>query len=35
MHDLYPSRTAPGAALLRSQNALWTNGGQLYAPPVR
>ncbi|WP_158625967.1 transporter substrate-binding domain-containing protein [Arsenicitalea aurantiaca] len=24
-----------GAAVLRGQNALWTNGGQLYAPPVR
>jgi general L-amino acid transport system substrate-binding protein len=24
-----------GAALLRGQNGLWSNGGQLYAPPVR
>lgn len=24
-----------GAAMLRGQNALWTNGGLLYAPPIR
>jgi len=35
--ELYDRHFGPqtGAALLRSQNALWTNGGQLYAPPVR
>ena len=25
---------ASGAAVVRGQNALWTNGGLLYAPPV-
>lgn len=35
--ELYDRHFGPqtGAALLRAQNALWTNGGQLYAPPVR
>jgi general L-amino acid transport system substrate-binding protein len=23
-----------GAAVVRGQNALWTNGGLLYAPPI-
>lgn len=27
--------TATGAPLLRGQNALWTNGGLLYAPPIK
>ncbi|UJW85940.1 amino acid ABC transporter substrate-binding protein [Devosia sp. SL43] len=35
--ELYDRHFGPqtGAALLRGQNALWTNGGLLYAPPVR
>ncbi|WP_200950231.1 amino acid ABC transporter substrate-binding protein [Devosia sp. Root635] len=35
--ELYDRHFGPqtGAALLRGQNGLWTNGGQLYAPPVR
>lgn len=35
--ELYDRHFGPqtGAALLRGQNALWTNGGVLYAPPVR
>jgi general L-amino acid transport system substrate-binding protein len=35
--ELYDSNFGPqtGAALLRGQNALWGNGGLLYAPPVR
>ena len=27
--------SAQGAAMLRGQNALWSNGGLLYAPPIR
>lgn len=35
--ELYDRHFGPqtGAALLRGQNALWGNGGLLYAPPVR
>jgi len=35
--ELYDRHFGPqtGAALLRGQNALWSNGGLLYAPPVR
>jgi len=35
--ELYDRHFGPqtGAALLRGQNSLWTNGGLLYAPPVR
>lgn len=35
--ELYDRHFGPqtGAALLRGQNALWRNGGLLYAPPVR
>ena len=35
--ELYDRHFGPqtGAALLRGQNALWANGGLLYAPPVR
>ena len=35
--ELYDRNFGPqtGAALLRGQNALWSNGGLLYAPPVR
>ena len=35
--EIYDRHFGPstGAALLRGQNALWTNGGLLYAPPVR
>ena len=35
--EMYDRHFGPqtGAALLRGQNALWANGGQLYAPPVR
>lgn len=35
--EVYDRHFGPqtGAALLRGQNALWTNGGLLYAPPVR
>lgn len=35
--ELYDRNFGPqtGAALLRGQNALWSNGGQMYAPPVR
>jgi general L-amino acid transport system substrate-binding protein len=35
--ELYDRHFGPqtGAALLRGQNALWTNGGLLYAPSVR
>ncbi|WP_354061947.1 amino acid ABC transporter substrate-binding protein [Devosia sp. 2618] len=35
--ELYDRHFGPqtGAALLRGQNSLWTNGGRLYAPPVR
>ncbi|WP_164854768.1 amino acid ABC transporter substrate-binding protein [Devosia sp. 1566] len=34
--ELYDRHFGPqtGAALLRGQNALWSNGGLLYAPPV-
>lgn len=35
--ELYDRHFGPqtGAAMLRGQNALWTNGGLLYAPPIR
>ncbi|MCZ4346283.1 amino acid ABC transporter substrate-binding protein [Devosia sp. J2-20] len=35
--ELYDRHFGPqtGAALLRGQNSLWSNGGLLYAPPVR
>lgn len=35
--ELYDRHFGPqtGAAMLRGQNALWSNGGLLYAPPVR
>lgn len=35
--ELYDRHFGPqtGAAMLRGQNALWGNGGLLYAPPVR
>lgn len=35
--ELYDRHFGPqtGAALLRGQNALWSNGGLLYAPPIR
>ncbi len=35
--ELYDRHFGPqtGAALLRGQNGLWSNGGLLYAPPVR
>ncbi|WDR03599.1 transporter substrate-binding domain-containing protein [Devosia algicola] len=35
--ELYDRNFGPqtGAALLRGQNALWSNGGQMYAPPIR
>ena len=35
--EVYDRHFGPqtGAALLRGQNSLWTNGGLLYAPPVR
>jgi general L-amino acid transport system substrate-binding protein len=35
--ELYDRHFGPqtGAALLRGQNAIWSNGGLLYAPPVR
>jgi general L-amino acid transport system substrate-binding protein len=35
--ELYDRHFGPqtGAALLRGQNALWRNGGLMYAPPVR
>lgn len=35
--EIYDRHFGPqtGAALLRGQNALWTNGGRLYAPPIR
>lgn len=34
--ELYDRHFGPqtGAALLRGQNALWSNGGRLYAPPI-
>ena len=35
--ELYDRHFGPqtGAALLRGQNSLWSNGGLMYAPPVR
>ena len=35
--ELYDRHFGPqtGAAMLRGQNALWSNGGLLYAPPIR
>lgn len=35
--ELYDNHFGPqtGAAMLRGQNALWSNGGLLYAPPIR
>lgn len=35
--ELYDRHFGPqtGAAMLRGQNALWANGGLLYAPPIR
>ena len=35
--ELYDRHFGPqtGAALLRGQNSLWSNGGLLYAPPIR
>ena len=35
--ELYDRHFGPqtGAAMLRGQNALWGNGGLLYAPPIR
>jgi general L-amino acid transport system substrate-binding protein len=35
--ELYDRHFGPqtGAALLRGQNALWGNGGLMYAPPIR
>lgn len=35
--EIYDRHFGPqtGAALLRGQNALWSNGGLLYAPPIR
>ncbi|KQN72705.1 amino acid ABC transporter substrate-binding protein [Devosia sp. Leaf64] len=35
--EIYDKNFGPqtGAAMLRGQNALWSNGGLLYAPPIR
>jgi general L-amino acid transport system substrate-binding protein len=35
--ELYDRHFGPqtGAAMLRGQNALWSNGGLMYAPPIR
>lgn len=35
--ELYDRHFGPqtGAAMLRGQNAIWSNGGLLYAPPIR
>jgi general L-amino acid transport system substrate-binding protein len=35
--EVYERNFGPGAgpALLRGQNSLWTNGGLIYAPPIR